>query len=961
MTKNICLILVLLISMVACSKKVAEVVEPQEEQVQSKVTEATPQVAVVDPNEIPRDERLISGVLDNGMKYYIQQNAKPENRAELRLVVDAGSVLEDDDQLGLAHFVEHMAFNGTRNFNKQELVNYLESVGTRFGPDLNAYTSFDETVYMLQVRTDSMELFNTGMLILSDWAAGVSFEHREIDKERGVVESEWRSRLSPDQRMQKVTFPVLYEGSRYSERLPIGDPDIINTADYAAIKRFYKDWYRPELMAVVVVGDIDPALVEEKINTLFSPIEKSITPRKRERYTVPEIPGTSVAIASDKEASFTNVQIMTKLPKIKTKDQDGYRASLTRSMYNGMLNARLSELAQSANPPFIFASTGYGGNVGDIDAYSSFALVPEGKASKALEVLLLENKRVLDHGFTEGELERQKKRMMEGAERRFKEMDKTNSNQLAMRYVYYYLNNSPIPSPQQILELYEKFLPTIQVEEINALPEDWIKDDNRVVVITGPDKKSSPLPTEEQVRSVLDNVSLTQLDPYEDEVIEGPLLDKELTPVTLSGESTSEATGITQFTLANGVKVYLKPTDFKNNEILLSASSEGGSSLYSDEEYFNAYAAASIVSESGIGKFSNVQLQKLMSGKSANVNPFIGTYYEGLSGYATPEDVEDMFRMVYLYFTDIREDEEAFKSYITKQLGIYENLKANPNFYFSDYLSTIKYRNNPRVKFPTESQWKSIDLNESLAMYRDRFEDASDFTFTIVGAFDLDEMKLLAQKYLGNLPSINRDESYNDLGILPIAGNLKKRIKRGEAPKTQVHMFYHGPFEYNDIDNYKLSSMIEYLRIKLREELREDKGGVYGVNIYGGGSKIPNGRYSITISFNSDPERTDELMEAAKMVIRKAKDEGASDEDLAKVIEIQRQGKIKNMKENRYWLSQIDNKLKYGQSLESILMPTFETKVNSLTNDDIKQFARDFFNSNNYIEVVMDPADQPQN
>ncbi len=954
MTKNIVLTFGVLLFFIACSKKVA-IVEPQEEQVQSKVTE------VKSLTEIPKDERLVSGILDNGIKYYIQTNSKPENRAELRLVVDAGSVLEDEDQLGLAHFVEHMAFNGSKNFKKQELVNYLESVGSRFGPDLNAYTSFDETVYMLQVRTDSMELFDKGMLILSDWASGVSFEHQEIDKERGVVESEWRSRLSPDQRMQKVTFPILYQDSRYAERLPIGDPEIIKNADYSSVKRFYRDWYRPDLMAVVVVGDIDPMDVERKINSLFSPIPKSLTPRKRERYTVPPVPGTSVAIASDKEASFTNVRIMTKLPEVKIKDLDGYRESLKRSMYNGMLNARLSEITQKADPPFIFASSGYGGNVGDIDAYSSFAMVPEGKSDVAIERLLVENKRVLDHGFTQGELERQKKRMMESAERRFKEMDKTNSNQLAMRYVYHYLNDSPIPSPKQIVELYEKYLPTIAVEEINMLPEAWIKDDNRVVVITGPEKESNPLPTETEVREILEKTSMSSLEPYEDEVVTGPLLDKELSPVAITEENYNEATDIHQLILANGVKVNLKSTNFKNNEILLSATSEGGSSLYSDDEYFNAYVAASIVRESGMGKFSNIQLQKLMSGKSASVSPVIGTYSEGMSGYAVPEDVEEMFRMVYLYFTDIRNDEEAFKSYITKQLGIYENLKANPNFYFSDYVNKLKYRNNPRVGFPSEQKWKSVDHQEALEMYKDRFADASDFTFTIIGSFNVDEMKMHTQKYLGNLPSINRDETYNNLNIVPLSGNIQKRIKRGEAPKTQVQMFYHGPFEYNDENSYRLNSTIDYLRIKLREELREDKGGVYGVGIYGGGSRMPDERYSITISFNSDPERTDELIEAAKSVIQNAKREGPSDEDLKKVKEIQRQAKIKNMKENRYWSRQIESKVRFSDPLESILMPTFENKLNSLNGDHIKEYARKYFNSNNYMQIIMDPADKPQN
>jgi zinc protease len=416
---------------------------------------------------IPIDQRLVSGTLENGMKYYIQKNSKPENRAELRLVVDAGSILEDEDQLGIAHFVEHMAFNGTENFKKSELVDYLESVGTRFGPDLNAYTSFDETVYMLQVRSDSTELFDKGMLILKDWASGIAFEHQEIDKERGVVVSEWRTRLSAAQRMQQETLPMVYKGSRYAERLPIGDPEIIKTSDYSIFKRFYKDWYRPDLMAVVVVGDIDPSVVEKQIKENFGQIPASLNPRERKKYKVPTHPETLIAIASDEEASFTNVNVMNKLPQTKTKTMGDMRASILRSAYNGMFNERLAEIGKEADPPFVFAYTGYSGDVGDIDTYSSFAMVPEGKSIEALERLLLENKRVLEHGFTVSELERQKKNMMESAERRYKEMDKTNSAQLAMRYVYNYLDDNPIPSPSQMLKIYNKYLPGITVGEIN--------------------------------------------------------------------------------------------------------------------------------------------------------------------------------------------------------------------------------------------------------------------------------------------------------------------------------------------------------------------------------------------------------------------------------------------------------------------------------------------------------------
>lgn len=912
--------------------------------------------------EIPVDERLVSGVLENGMKYYIQKNSKPENRAELRLAVNAGSILEDDDQRGLAHFVEHMAFNGTTNFKKSELVDYLESVGTRFGPDLNAYTSFDETVYMLQVRTDSTELFDKGMLILKDWASGVSFEHREIDKERGVVESEWRTSLSANERMQKITLPIQYKGSRYAERLPIGDPETIKNADYSVVKRYYNDWYRPDLMAVVVVGDVNPEEVEDQIKASFGQIPAPISPRERKEYDVPSHPETLIAIASDEEATFTMVNITNKLPKTETKTMEEMRSSILRSAYNGMLNERLSEIGNEPDPPFVYAYTGYSGDLGDIDSYSSFAMVPEGKSLDALERLLVENKRVLKYGFTESELERQKVRMLEQAERSFKEMDKTDSRQLAMRYVYNYLDDIPLPSPAQMLKILNKYLPGIMVEEINALPQQWISDGNRVITITGPDKKAAPIPAESDVREILAKVQAMSLENYVDDVVEGPLLDKELVPVNISNEMTDAKTGITSFELANGVKVYLKPTTFKNDEIIMSANSEGGSSLYPDSTYFDAAQAAGIVNTSGIGKFNNTQLDKLMSGKTAYVSPYIGFYYEGMNGGASPKDVEEMFKLVYLYFTDIRKDEDAFNSYINKQKGIYKNLQSNPSYYFSDYGSRLKYRNHARVGFPNIYQFNAIKLDRALGFYKERFADASDFAFSFVGNFDLETMKAYTQKYLGNLPSIKREETWKDIELEIFPGQLRKSFKNGTAPKTQVEMFFHGDFEYTPDNVYKFNSMLDYLRIKLREELREDKGGVYGVGLSGGASRIPKENYSITISFNTDPDRTQELITAAKEVIKKAQMQEPSDQDMTKVKETQKQSKIKNLEENRYWSNQIMSIHNNDQiDFNSILLESLEDKINNLTPSDIKNSAGKFFNFKNYIELVMEPEDKPQN
>ena len=632
---------------------------------------------------IPMDPDVRTGTLPNGMKYYIKRNQKPENRAELRLAVHAGSMQEDPDQLGIAHFVEHMAFNGSENFAKNDLIDYLESVGTRFGPDLNAYTSFDETVYMLQARTDSIEYLQKGLLIFKDWAGGVSFEHEEIDKERGVVVSEWRSRLSPDQRLQQKYFPILYEGSRYAERLPIGDPELIETADHEVFKRFYKDWYRPELMALVVVGDVDLDWTEKAIKQQFSSLKNPDKPRQKEKYTVPINKGTNYAIFSDKEAAFTRVRVVYKHPKQKTKSIGDMKASLARSLYNRMLNARMVELQQQAEPPFTFAFSGYGGDIGDIDSYSASAFVKQGGVEKGIEAVMLETRRAMLYGFTETELERQKTVMIKSAEKAYNEKDKSPSGRMAMRYVYNFLEETPVPSPEQNLDLYKKLLPQITLEDINPLGKEWVKEDGRVVIVTGPEDEANPLPTKKDLMALFDRIEKTKVEPYEDAVVDAPLLDAALKPSTIKSEEVNEELGITEYRLANNIRVILKPTEFKNDEILMSAFSPGGHSLYDDEMYQSASSASSLVDLSGLGKFSVVELQKKLTGNRARVTPYIGELYEGFRGSSNIEDLETLFQLVYLYFTEPRKDEIALQSYVSRQKGILENMMADPDFFFA--------------------------------------------------------------------------------------------------------------------------------------------------------------------------------------------------------------------------------------------------------------------------------------
>lgn len=910
---------------------------------------------------IPVDPDIRTGQLDNGLKYIIRKNTKPEQRAELRLTLNAGAIQEDDDQQGLAHFVEHMAFNGSANFKKSELVDYLESIGTKFGPDLNAYTSFDETVYMLQVRTDSAEILDKGLLVLEDWAGGISFDDEEIDKERGVVESEWRSRLSANQRMFNEYLPVQYFGSRYAERLPIGKPEIIRNAPYATVKRFYKDWYRPDLMGVIIVGDVDVDQMEKEIKTRFSKLKNPENAREREYYDVPKHKETLVSIVTDKEAAFTNVTLMYKHNHIPVKTMNDYRQSIVHRLYNGMLSSRLEELSQSATPPFNYAYTGYSRDLGDIDAYSSYAMVPEGGAGKGLAVLLEENERVLRHGFTPGELERQKSELLTNMERAFKEKDKTDSGRFAWRYVAHFVDGIAIPGIEDEYNFYKKYLPEIKLDEINALAKKWITEENRVVVITAPDKPGTTIPTENEVFDILEYVSDKDINPYVDNVSDEPLMAKVPAAAAVKQEKKLDNIGVTELVFENGLTVVLKPTDFKNDEILLNAYSPGGTSLYPDKDYPSASNAASIINNSGIADFDLTQLQKKLTGKTLRISPYIGELYEGFNGSASPDDLETMLQLVHLYFTSPRKDSSALQSFVAKQSSIYKNLMSNPDYWFSDQVAKISYKNHPRRGFPTEGQLREIDLDRTFEIYNDRFADAGDFTFVLVGNFEVEKIKPLLATYLGSLPAIERKERFKNIGADYLPGKISKSLTKGEAPKALVNIIYHGDFKWDAINRYNFDSMLDILRIKLRESMREDKGGVYGVSVRGNVSQYPIPKYSINISFNADPPMVDELIKTAQTDIKNATRDGADEKDITKVKETQRQARIKDLKENRFWSRSLQYAYQNDVDPATIQFEDYEKYIDSLNSEDIRKAASLYFDWNNMIQVTMLPEEQKEN
>ncbi|WP_246288529.1 M16 family metallopeptidase [Winogradskyella costae] len=905
---------------------------------------------------IPTDPNVKTGTLKNGLTYYIQNNSKPENKVELRLVINAGSILEDEDQLGLAHFMEHMCFNGTKNFEKNELVDYLQSIGVKFGAHLNAYTSFDETVYILPIPSDDPEKLEKGFQIIEDWAHNALLTDEEIDNERGVVLEEYRLGKGADERMMQEYLPKMMHGSMYAERLPIGTKENLETFEYESLKRFYKDWYRPDLMAVIAVGDIDAAVLEEKIKSHFGHIKNPKNPKPRPSFDLPNHEDTFVAIESDKEAPFSNVQLMFKDKVNSTPDVTyaDYRNSMVESLFSQMINNRLDEIRNGDNPPFVYGFTYYGGTYARTkNAFQSSAMTSPTGQLDALKTLLVENQRVRQHGFYEGEFNRAKKDIIANMERAFKDRDKMESNRIVGRYISNFLEQNPIPSMDWRFDFMKSQLPTITLDEVNALIKSYIKEDNRVVILTGPEKEDLEQVKEAQVLELLDSVNAMDLKPYEDKAVASSLITNAPSKGSIAEYKTDDTLGTTTLVLSNGATVTYKKTDFKNDEILFDAFSYGGTSLYSNEEYKATSNANAGLTEAGVNGFGKVELSKMMSGKIANVRLSIGTYSEGLSGNTTPKDLETLFQLTYLHFTALNKDENAFKSFADKQKAFLGNLLSSPQFYFQDQLSEFIYGKNPRYTgFPTAEDMDNADYNLAYKKYKERFADAGDFHFYFVGNIDETKFVELCETYLASLPSTESNESYNVSDFRPLTGSHEKIIEKGEDPKSSVRITYHGPTDYDEKEAHALKSLAEVLSIKLIEKLREEEGGVYGAGANASISNMPYDWFRFNISFPCGPENVDKLITATMKEVDILIKDGPTEVDLEKVKKAQVLDYKEDLKTNRFWLGQLKNADYLKKDAHNILK--FEDAVNSLTVADLHNVAKKYL-TQGYITGIHNP------
>lgn len=900
---------------------------------------------------LPVDSAVAVGTLPNGLRYYIRVNHRPQHRAELRLVVNAGSILEDSDQLGLAHFVEHMAFNGTTHFAKQELVDYIESIGMRFGADLNAGTSFDETVYQLQVPTDSAQIVRKAFQILEDWAHGVSFDTAEIRKERGVVMEEWRLGRGAEQRMLDKELPVIFRGSRYAERLPIGTPECIQSCPPAAIRRFYTTWYRPDLMAVVAVGDFDPKAIEALIRERFGALAAPGAPRARERISVPPRSKPEVFVASDPEATSTSVSVYLLRPSGRRGTLSAWRADLLEQLAAGILNERLYELTRKSNPPFMGAGAGRGELVRTTEAFSFGAAVPDSGVRRGLEAVLTELERAGRHGFTAAELDRARREYLRSLEQAYAERDKTESSSLTGEYVEHFLTGAAIPGIGYDFARAQAVLPGIALADLNAVAQGWLAVGAPVILVNTPEKNRSAVPSPEALLGLFAAVKRAEIAPYVETVSAEALVPGTLPAAAITSERRDSALGTLEWNLANGVRVILKPTDFKADELVLQAWSPGGLSLAPDSLLTSARFASQLMSVSGVGAFSAVDLQKKLAGKAVSLSPYIGSYEQGLTGQASPRDVETLLQLAYLYFTAPRLDSAAVGAFLGNFRAALANRSASPQVAFQDTLTVTLTQHHPWGRPLTSATADEVRPAAALEYYRRRFSNAAGFTFFVVGSFEPDSIRPLIQRYLGNLPSGSTLDRAGDPGIRPPAGVVERVVRKGIEPKSQTAMVFTGAAKLSRLERSVLSALGSVLELRLREELREELGGTYSVGVSASASRVPRDEYRVSISFGSDPARADTLVRAVFAQIDTLQTTGPRPADVAKVKETLIRSRETNLRQNGWWLGQLLASVRDGDPPAAPLDPLLAT----LTADSLRAAARAYLDRTRFVRVTLLP------
>lgn len=904
---------------------------------------------------IPIDSNVRIGKLDNGLTYYLRKNNLPANRADFYIAQKVGSIQEEENQRGLAHFLEHMCFNGTTHFPGDALKQYLERIGVKFGENLNAYTSVDETVYNISnVPVNTPGAVDSCLLILHDWSNDLTLDPKEIDKERGVINEEWRTRMSAMQRFQEKLLPAMFAGTKYATCFPIGTMDVVMNFKPQTLRDYYEKWYRPDLQGIVVVGDIDVDAVEVQIKKLFADVPAQPNAAKREYYPVNDNKEPIVLIARDKEQPHIQAIVFNKHKATpdSEKDKIGYLVeNYATNLIGNMLNARLNELLQEANPPYIYAGS-YDGDffvAKTKQAFTGIVVCKEDAVESGIATLLREMERARRFGFTESEYQRARAEYLRNLESAYNERDKRKNDEYINEYVRHFLDNEPIPGIENEYGIISQIAPSIPVEPLNMMMQTLVTDTNQVVAIFGPEKENLKMPTEDAIKKILQDVKTEELTPYVDKVSDEPLMRETPKGGKIISEQKDDVFGTTMLTLSNGVKVIIKKTDFKADEIIMKGVSPGGSSLFPDSEIININGLDA-VSVGGLGNFSAVELEKVLAGKRASVGYGIGDKTESVNGYCSPKDFETMMQLTYLTFTAPRRDDDAFASYKNRNKAAWLNQEMNPMTAFGDSVTYALRMGHPRTLRVKSDMVDKMDYDKILAMYQDRFKDASDFTFIFVGNVDIEEMKPLIAEYLGTLPSINRKESFKDNKIEYRKGVYKNEfIREQETAKASNFVSFIGTCKY-DLRNTILMDMTgQVMDLVYTEKVREDEGGTYSVYVGGNLSKYPKEIAGLQVIFDTAPSKREKLMKIIFAEIEHIAKEGPSETNLNKVKEFMLKKHTEDLKENGYWMGSIDEYLFTGMNP----VKDYEQIVNSITAKDIQKFADDLFKQKNEVEVSM--------
>ena len=919
--------------------------------------------------QVPLDKKVVYGKLDNGFTYYIRNNKKPENMIQFRLVSNAGSIMEREDQRGLAHFCEHMAFNGIKGYPHNEMIDKLQQHGVEFGRDINAYTSFDQTVYYVNMPANDEEMVKMGIEILDGWAGNVLFDEKEIEEERGVIHEEWRGGVGHGDRLRQKTWPIMLKGSLYAERLPIGKEEVIMNFKRQSIVDFFNDWYRPDLQAIVIVGDMDgyeyagkkgAKAMEQKIKDTFSS-HKFLGKEKlpRQSYEIPANKDPLICIATDKEATSTSLALYWKHKKTPNGTVGAYRQMIVRNLIDMMINERFAEICEKPSAPMMYAGGGYSGFLGrEIDVFALSAAPKEGRINETAELLLKTMKQVDEHGFLQSELERQKEDLLSTYTKLAKEENKTQSNSLADEYTNHYLENEPCPGIRQEWKYAKEFIPEITLEECNALVKTWITDENLIFYLTAPEKDGVKVTTEKEAKKIIKNSKKVKTQPWVDSFKDEPLFAETLKDVKANVTKTNSVLGYTEYTCPNGIKFIVKKTDYKADEIQISSFGFGGTSLYSDEEAYQAQNAASFVDAGGIANFSATQLSKKLKGMNLSISPYISSETQGFSGSCSPKDLETTLQLINLYYTAPRKDKEAYERNIENTINQIKYVRENPQVAFIETYYKTAFPNDKRqVVVPTEEKVRSLNLDRMFEIYRERFTDASNQTFFFVGNVEDKDIDLIA-KYLNNLPANGKQKNDKFINRNP---KFATGIQHAEAVKgieRQGMLIMSGQVnvdakELDPQTRIAITELGEALSITVTEIIREKNGDAYSPSAGFDYEISPEGQVSWQFYIGCDPEKAKKIEGDCLDILRQYMKEGCDEKTLGKVQEQMIVNRGKARQNNGFWIGQISGSYMFNESRDFV--EKYNDMVKSVTVKDIQALAAKYVNLNNYVAVSLRP------